>query len=228
MVYIDNWSTSEFGDISLDALDGAKYLQDLICPGMVSKDTTSVGIIRRLLDNVGFTNYNVNYKTKVENGVTVIDDESILSPIYWWTDDGESVWNAIQEICRDSQMVATFDENNILQFYTRDYLFKQATTHWNFKYAKDGSILPNLDTHQCTNRKQYAKRKTTHHKKQVVCLVRAGQYLGSERTYHQRVGNTHQNNAQLTQNDGISQLQGFCNLDFIDGKGILHGRKMQK
>jgi hypothetical protein len=142
--YIDNWSTSEFGDISLDALDGAKYLQDLICPGMVSKDTTAVGIIRRLLDNVGFTNYNVNYKTKVENGATVIDDQSILSPIYWWTDDGESVWNAIQELCRDSQMVATFDENNILQFYTRDYLFNQSTAHWNFKYAKDGSILPNI------------------------------------------------------------------------------------
>ena len=144
--YIDNWQTSEFGDIALDALDGAKYLQDLICPGMVSKDTTAVGIIRRLLDNIGFTNYNVNYKTAY-NGVT-IEDKSILSPIYWWTDDGESVWNAIQELCRDSQMVATFDENNILQFYTRDYLFNQATTHWNFNYAKNGNILPNIMSFQ--------------------------------------------------------------------------------
>ena len=142
--YIDNWETSEFGDIALDALDGAKYLQDIICPGMVSKDTTIVGIIRRLLDNIGFTNYNVNYKTKVENGITLIDDDAILSPYYWWTDDGESVWNAIQELCRDSQMVATFDENNILQFYTRNYLFKQAETHWSFKYSKDGSVLPNI------------------------------------------------------------------------------------
>jgi hypothetical protein len=146
--YIDNWNTSEFGDISLSALDGAKYLQDISCPGMVSKDSTSVGIIRRLLDNVGFTNYNINYKTKVENGITSIDDESILSPFYWWTDDGESVWNAIQELCRDSQMVATFDENNVLQFYTRDYLFSQTTTHWNFKYSKDGSILPNIISFQ--------------------------------------------------------------------------------
>jgi len=139
--YIDNWSTSEFGDISLDALDGAKYLQDISCPGMVSKDSTSVGIIRRLLDNIGFTNYNINYKTGSGGAIT---DTSILSPFYWWTDDGESVWNAIQELCRDSQMVATFDENNILQFYTRDYLFSQSTTHWNFKYSKDGSILPNI------------------------------------------------------------------------------------
>jgi hypothetical protein len=139
--YIDTWDTSEFGDISLSALDGAKYLQDISCPGMVSKDSTVVGIIRRLLDNVGFTNYNINYKKDSGGSIT---DNSIISPFYWWTDDGESVWNAIQELCRDSQMVATFDENNILQFYTRDYLFSQATTHWNFKYAKDGSILPNI------------------------------------------------------------------------------------
>jgi hypothetical protein len=143
--YIDNWNTSEFGDISLDALDGAKFLQDLTCPGMVSKDSTSVGIIRRMLDNVGFTNYNINYKTDINGKIT---DDSILSPFYWWTDDGESVWNAIQELCRDSQMVATFDENNILQFYTRDYLFSQSSAHWNFKYAKDGSILPNIISFQ--------------------------------------------------------------------------------
>ena len=139
--YIDNWNTSEFGEISLDALDGAKYLQDISCPGMVCKDFTSVGIIRRMLDNIGFTNSNINYKT---GSGGVIQDNSILSPFYWWTDDGESVWNAIQEICRDSQMVATFDENNILQFYTRDYLFSQTTAHWNFKYAKDGNVLPDI------------------------------------------------------------------------------------
>ena len=138
--YIDSWNTSEFGNINLTALDGAKALQDIIVPGMVCKDTSAIGIIRRLLDNVGFTNYNINYKPTVGT----VKDESILSPIYWWTDDSESVWNAIQELCRDSQMVATFDENNVLQFYTRDYLFSQTTAHWNFKYAKDGTILPNI------------------------------------------------------------------------------------
>jgi len=93
--YIDNWSTSEFGEISLDALDGAKFLQDVSCPGMVSKDSTSVGIIRRMLDNIGFTNYDIKYKTDITGKIT---DTSILSPFYWWTDDGESVWNAIQEL----------------------------------------------------------------------------------------------------------------------------------
>ena len=138
--YVNNWTTSEFGDINLDALDGAKVLQDIISPGLVCKDTSAMGIIRKLLDNVGFTNYNINYKSSG----TTITDKSILSPIYWWTDDSKNVWSCIQEICRDSQMVATFDEKNILQFYTRDYLVSQPTPHWNFKYAKDGNTLPNI------------------------------------------------------------------------------------
>ncbi len=135
--YLNNWTVSEFGDISLDALDGAKMLQEIMSPGIVAQNSSVVSIIRRLLDNVGFTNYKINYRTSV-------DDKSILNPIYWWTDDTQSVWGAIQEICRDSQMVATFDENNVLQFYTRDYLFSQTTPHWNFKYSQDGTTLPNI------------------------------------------------------------------------------------
>jgi len=138
--YLDNWTTSEFGDISLTALDGAKVLQEIVAPGLVCQNSSATSIIRKLLDNVGFTNYKINYKASG----TTITDQSILSPIYWWTDDSKSVWSAIQELCRDSQMVATFDENNVLQFYTRDYLFSQTSPHWNFKYAKDGNILPNI------------------------------------------------------------------------------------
>lgn len=138
--YLDAWTTSEFGDISLTALDGAKILQDIVAPGLVCQNSSATSIIRKLLDNVGFTNYKINYKSSG----TTITDNSILSPIYWWTDDSKTVWNAIQEICRDSQMVATFDENNVLQFYTRDYLFSQVTPHWNFKYEQEGSVLPNI------------------------------------------------------------------------------------
>jgi len=144
--YIDSWTTSEFGDISLTALDGAKYLQDIISPGLVCRDSNVAAIIRKLLDNVGFTNYNINYKKQNISGSNYeIADKSLFTPYYWWTDDGEKVWDAIQKLCRDSQMVALFDENNILQFYTRDYFFSGATTpNWNFKYSKDGNVLANI------------------------------------------------------------------------------------
>jgi len=134
--YVDGWSIEEFGDVSLNALDGARILQQLVAPNIVCKDYTTVAIIRTLLDNVGFTNYNFN---------STGTDNSVFAPRYWWTNDGGTVWESIQQLCRDSQMVAVFDENNILQFYTREYLFSTAgKTPISFRYAADNSKLPNI------------------------------------------------------------------------------------
>ena len=87
------------------------------------------------------------------------------------------------------------------------------------------AFLSNLDTHQSADRKQHSKRESTHHEKQIVRLVRTRQHLGTQRTHHQSVGNPHQNNPQLTQNDGISQFQRLGNLYFVDPKWVLHGIK---
>lgn len=134
--YIDNWSESEFGDINVSALDGARTLQQLVAPGIVCKDYTTVAIIRTLLDNVGFTNYNFNLSSS---------DTSIFSPRYWWTNDSGTVWESIQQLCRDSQMVAAFDENNVLQFYTREYLFNSVgKTPIALRYSADNNKLPNI------------------------------------------------------------------------------------
>jgi len=134
--YLDNWSISEFGDILLTALDGAKILQDVIAPSIICEGYSTTAILRRLLDTVGVTNYKFNMADS---------DTSIFTPRFWWTDDSKPVWNAIQELCRDSQMTAIFDENNVLQFYTRDYMFSSTKSiDWSFRYNADGSNLPNI------------------------------------------------------------------------------------
>jgi len=136
LFYVDSWSIEEFGNVSVTALDGARILQQLIAPSIVCKDYTTVAVIRTLLDNIGFTNYNFNITST---------DTSIFSPRYWWTDDGGTVWDSIQRLCRDSQMVALFDENNVLQFYTREYLFSTVgKTPIEFRYSASGSNLPNI------------------------------------------------------------------------------------
>ena len=136
LFYVDNWNISEFGDVSVNALDGAKILQEMIAPGIVCKSYSTISILRTLLDNIGFTNYNFN---------TTASDKSIFAPRYWWTDDGKTVWESIQEICRDSQMVGTFDENNVLQFYTREFLFNSSDPiDWSFRYDTSGSNLSNI------------------------------------------------------------------------------------
>ena len=93
-------------------------------------------ILRRLLDSVGYTNYNFNLHSTQETSIAFIH--------YWWTDGTKTVWEAIQELCRDTQMNAVVDNNNILQFYSRDYLYNKTTSNWDFYYAAEGSKKPNI------------------------------------------------------------------------------------
>lgn len=133
--FVDSFSIKEYGDTDIVALDGAKVLQETLCPPVLCEGYSVTAIFRRLLDNIGFTNYNFNLAT---------NDQSIISPNYWWSDDSTTVWQAIQELCRDTQMTAVFDENNVLQFYSRDYMYGTRSSSWDFNSAANGSTLPNI------------------------------------------------------------------------------------
>jgi hypothetical protein len=41
-------------------------------------------------------------------------------------------------------MTAVFDENNILQFYSRDYMYGDRSSSWDFTSVASGSTLPNI------------------------------------------------------------------------------------
>ena len=117
--FVDSFRITEYGDTEIVALDGAKTLQETLCPPILCENYSITAILRRLLDNIGFTNYNFNLTAT---------DQSVISPNYWWADDSTTVWQAIQELCRDTQMTAVFDENNILQFYSRDYMYSNRSS----------------------------------------------------------------------------------------------------
>lgn len=133
--YVDSWSMGEFGEVSLNALDGAKYLMETIAPDILCETYPVTAVIRRLLDSVGFTNYEIRTK---------VDDKSVPIINFWWTDGAKTVWQALQEICRDIQMNAFFDENNVLQFASRDYIYSKSNIDWSFTYDTDGTTLPNI------------------------------------------------------------------------------------
>lgn len=134
--YADTWSFSEYGDISLTGLDGAKVLQETIAPKIMCENFSATAIIRRMLDAIGFTNYNINIKST---------DASIITPTYWWTENNQTVWDSLQELCRDTQMTAVFSAKNVLEFYSRDYIFDAArTSNWDFRSEASGSNLSNI------------------------------------------------------------------------------------
>ena len=144
--FMDSWSIAEYGNVNAECLDGAKILQEIVSPDIFCEGYSVTAIIRRLLDNIGFTNYNIN-----THPVPSLEN-SIISPAYWWTDDSATVWETLQQICRDTQMTAVFDENNVLQFYTRDFLYRDRDVDWKATYndLQEGTspnivtILPNI------------------------------------------------------------------------------------
>ncbi len=144
--YVNSWSISEFGDASVEATDAAKILQDTLCPQLLVQDSPITAIIKRVLDSVGFSNYKINVKRTND----VIDDDSIPSLSYWWSDGDKTVWDVLQELCRDIQMNAFVDENNVLNFYSRNLIYdKSATPSWTFtseeiKTGQTVTYAPNI------------------------------------------------------------------------------------
>jgi len=151
--YVNSWSLSEFGECTIDATDAAKILQDTICPQMLVQDSPVISIIKRILDSVGFSTYKINVKKGPdENGDIVVIDKSIPTLSYWWADGEKTVWDVLQELCRDIQMNAVVDEYNTLNFYTREFMYDaERNSDWTFTSAdiKSGSNLlyaPNIQT----------------------------------------------------------------------------------
>lgn len=139
--YISDYQIGTYGEVSINALDAGKYLTEKIAPDMLLENYPATGVIRSLLDSVGFVDYNINVVT-TDSKVT---DTSIPLITAWWTDGSKTVWQCIQEICQDMQINAIFDSNNILQFYSREYMYNPLKNiDWNFYYDKDGSALPNI------------------------------------------------------------------------------------
>ena len=141
--YLNSNSISEYGESSLECLDGSQQLMDSFVPDLVFDNAPATSVISGILDSIGFSNYNINIV--LDNSGKSIDT-SIPTIKLWWSENNKFVWDSIQELCRDIQMNAFFDENNILQFYSRDFLYSKTLVDWEFNYEQNGSKLPNIVT----------------------------------------------------------------------------------
>lgn len=139
--YLDSHSISQYGDVEVQALDGSKQLMETLMPDLIYQNAPVTSIIMSILDSVGFTNYSINMLLD-QSGKSI--DNSIPTLTLWWSQNNKTVWDSIQELCRDIQMNAYFDENNILQFFTRDKMYEDSTVDWEFYYEQEGNKLPNI------------------------------------------------------------------------------------
>ncbi len=140
--YIKNFHIDQYGEASVMGLDSAKFLMETIAPEILCESYPATAVLRRLLDSVGFSSYNFN----VED-----NDDSIPVINYWYSTNTETVWGLIQDLCRDIQMNAFVDENNILQFFSRNKIYNSLDVDWQFFYDTEMSGatvvgLPNIES----------------------------------------------------------------------------------
>lgn len=138
--YMTEWNLSAFGSANINALDSSKILQDTIAPLIFVQDTPATAVIKRLLDSIGYSNYNINVK----------DAKSIPTIRYFWTTDGQTVWEALQNICRDFQINMFVDSNDIMQICAKDYIYDSTrNSSWTFtnqEISNNGTVsyIPNI------------------------------------------------------------------------------------
>ena len=126
--YAVDITSKDRGEFSVKALDSAKFLQETPCPEIILTDSSFQAIIWRMLDAVGFVSYDFTKCTG-----------DIMTSRYWWGNKSQTVWQAIQDICKETQTVAYFNEYDVLCFISRDKFYdKDATSVWQFLYANEG------------------------------------------------------------------------------------------
>lgn len=140
--YIDSHRIDEYGNIEISAIDGAKQLMDTIIPDMTLSSVPVTSVIMSMLDSIGFSNYSINILLDEEGNPI---DKSIPNLSRWWSENDKTVWASLQELCRDIQMNAYFDENNVLQFYSRDLMYQLRDADWEFYHEESfDNKLPNI------------------------------------------------------------------------------------
>lgn len=133
-MYSETWSGGD-DSTQVTLKDASKFLQEIKPLKEVMENVTIGMAIWRMLDSVGFTDY--EYVKEAELAANKIS--------FFWTDDERTVWDQIQELCRVTQSAAYFDEQGILQIKTRDAAFKKSgQIAWTFDYAQNGTKKPDI------------------------------------------------------------------------------------
>ena len=133
-MFSTNWSTGD-ESVSVELKDGSVFLQEASPPQMLMESVAIGEAIWRMLDSVGFDSY--QYNVSADDSPTVIK--------YFWTDGEQTVWDAMQELCRTTQSSAYFDEYGVLQIKTREAAFAaNQTPVWTLDWIKRGTKQPDL------------------------------------------------------------------------------------
>lgn len=128
------WSAGD-GTVDITLEDSSNWLKTVKPRSMAYEAKSATEIIWRLLDSVGFVDYEIDESDEVIEHVIP----------YFWTTGDETVWEILDTIAQQTQTAIYFDSNNKLQVRTRNAAFKDAkAVDWNLLGQNSGSSLADI------------------------------------------------------------------------------------
>lgn len=137
-MYVENWTGQSNDIVNLDLMDFSKFFNTAeikLRPSMWEGLTVSE-IIGRILDSVGFVDY------EIDNDADRETDHVI--PVFY-TDGEKNVWETLDELAKASQSAIYFDGRGVLQVKTRDFAMSAADAPvWDFTSIDTLDQLANI------------------------------------------------------------------------------------
>lgn len=143
-----HWSAQGVQETNVSLRDSSKFLQETKCQSLFYENRTVTSIIFRLLDSIGFDQYDIG-KSRMHKvgGVwteTTTDIDPLIVP-YFWANPEETVWDTIQNLASGTQTAIYFDEWDRLQILTRRQAFANLSGDvWTLRGNTSGPELTDI------------------------------------------------------------------------------------
>lgn len=109
-MYVDQWSGESDLEITAELKDSSKFLQEEKVPQTLLQNITTGEAVWRICDSIGFTNFIYDRK----------DADPVSTLEYYWTEEGDTVWDAFQALAEATQTAIFFDEFDVLRVKSRE------------------------------------------------------------------------------------------------------------
>lgn len=136
-MFTENWNEKEDSTISVQLSDASKYLKEIYPVAAKYEKVTTAQAVYRLLDSVGFTDYNiVNWNSKNDFRIPV-----------FWVDGSESIWEVFDQLAQATQTLIYFDGYGRLNVKSRENAYdRNRGIDWTLRGETFGNELADIET----------------------------------------------------------------------------------
>ena len=137
VVFANSWNFQPEGTVTVDASDQSKFLQSRSIENSFYVDKDIRFVIADILERAEITDYKLCFA-----------ESDLEQPTpYFFFEDEQTVWEALQQIALAEQSFYYFDETGRFVWISRDYWWESEEVDFEILSRSNGEKLPNLESY---------------------------------------------------------------------------------